>query len=66
MADRNSNFNSALVESLLELERLGMSHVLPIEQVRVISTLKLGEDLLAVPPTGIWKKPDFSAPRLSG
>ena len=43
-----------------------MSHVLPIEQVRVISTLKLGEDLLAVPPTGIWKKPDFSAPRLSG
>ena len=52
MADRNSHFNSALEERLLELERLGMLHVLHTEQVRAISTLKLGEDLLTVPPTG--------------
>ena len=46
--DRNSNFNSALVESLLELEQLRMSHLLRTEQVKAISTLASGEDFLAV------------------
>ena len=55
MADRNSNFNSALEGSLLELERLGMSRVLRTEQVKAISTLTSGEDLLAVLPTGFGK-----------
>ena len=39
LADGNSNFNSALKESLLELDTLGMSHVLHTEQVEAISTL---------------------------
>ena len=49
MADGNSNIYSALdEESLLELERLGMSRVLRNEQVKVISTLVSGQDLLTV------------------
>ena len=39
MADVNSNFNSAVEASLLELERLGMSRVLGKEKVKAISTL---------------------------
>ena len=39
MADVNSNFNSAVEASLLELERLGMSRVLRKEKVKAISTL---------------------------
>ena len=39
MADVNSNFNSAVEASLLELERLGMSRVLRNEKVKAISTL---------------------------
>ena len=39
MADVNSNFNSTVEASLLELERLGMSCVLRNEKVKVISTL---------------------------
>ena len=39
MADVNSNFNSAVETSLLELERLGMSRVLRKEKVKAISTL---------------------------
>ena len=38
MVDINSNFNSAVEASLLELERLGMSCVLPNEKVKAIST----------------------------
>ena len=39
MADVNSNFNSAVEASLLELERLGMSRILRNEKVKAISTL---------------------------
>ena len=39
MADVNSNCNSAVKASLLELEWLGMSCVLCNEKVKVISTL---------------------------
>ena len=39
MADVNSNFNSAVEASLLELEQLGMSRVLRKEKVKAISTL---------------------------
>ena len=39
MADVNSNFNSAVEASLLELERLGMSRVLGKEKVKAICTL---------------------------
>ena len=39
MADVNSNFNSAVEASLLELERLGMSRVLRNEKLKAISTL---------------------------
>ena len=39
MADVNSNFNSAVEASLLELERLGMSRVLRNEKVKAISSL---------------------------
>ena len=39
MADVNSNFNSAVEASLLELEQLGMSRVLRNEKVKAISTL---------------------------
>ena len=39
MADVNSNFNSAVAASLLELEQLGMSGVLRNEKVKAISTL---------------------------
>ena len=38
MVDINSNFNSAVEASLLELERLGMSCVLRNEKVKAIST----------------------------
>ena len=48
MADGNSNIYSSLEESLLELERLEMSRVLRNEQVKVISTLASGQDLLTV------------------
>ena len=47
MADLNSNFNSAVEASVLELERLGMSRVLRNEKVKVISTLASGQNLLA-------------------
>ena len=47
-ADGNSNFNAALEESLLELERLGTSHVVRSGQIRAISSLASGQDLLAV------------------
>ena len=47
MADLNSNFNSAVEASVLELERLGMSRVLRNEKVKAISTLASGQDLLA-------------------
>ena len=39
MADLNSNFNSAVEASVLELDRLGMSRVIRNEKVKVISTL---------------------------
>ena len=39
MADVNSNFNSAVEASLLELERLGMSRVLRNEKLKATSTL---------------------------
>ena len=39
MADVNSNFNSGVEASLLELERLGMSRVLRNEKVKAISSL---------------------------
>ena len=39
MADVNSNFNSAVEASLLELEQLGMSRKLRNEKVKAISTL---------------------------
>ena len=39
MADVNSNFNSGVEASLLELERLGMSRVLREEKIKAISTL---------------------------
>ena len=48
MADAKASFNSAVETSLLELERLGMSRVLRNEKVKAISTLALGQDLLAV------------------
>ena len=38
MVDINSNFNSAVEASLLELERLGMSCVLRNQKVKAIST----------------------------
>ena len=38
MVDINSNFNSAVKASLLELERLGMSCVLRNQKVKAIST----------------------------
>ena len=41
MADVNSNFNSAVEASLLELERLGMSRVLRDKKVKAISTYTL-------------------------
>ena len=47
MADLNSNFNSAVEASVLELDRLGMSRVLRKEKVKAISTLASGQDLLA-------------------
>ena len=47
MADLNSNFNSAVEASVLELDRLGMSRVIRNEKVKVISTLASGQDLLA-------------------
>ena len=48
MADLNSNFNSAVEASVLELERAGMTRVLRNEKVKAISTLASGQDLLAV------------------
>ena len=49
MADLNSNFNSAVEASLLELERQGMSRVLRNQKVKSISTpLASGQDLLAL------------------
>ena len=48
MADLNSNFNSAVEASVLELDRLGMSRVIPNEKVKAISTLASGQDLLAL------------------
>ena len=48
MADLNSNFNSTVEASVLELDRLGMSRVLRNEKVKAISTLASGQDLLAV------------------
>ena len=39
MADLNSNFNSAVEASVLELDRLGMSRVIHNEKVKAISTL---------------------------
>ena len=48
MADVNSNFNSAVEASLLELERQGMSRVLRNQKVKAISTLASGQDLLAL------------------
>ena len=47
MADLNSNFNSAVEASVLELDRLGMSRVIRNEKVKAISTLASGQDLLA-------------------
>ena len=47
MADLNSNFNSAVEASVLELDRLGMSRVIRNEKVKAISTLSSGQDLLA-------------------
>ena len=48
MADVNSNFNSAVEASLLELERQGMSRVLRNQKVKAISTLASGQDLHAL------------------
>ena len=49
MADVNSNFNSAVEASLLELERQGMSRVLRNQKVKAISTpLASGQDQLAL------------------
>ena len=48
MADLNSNFNSAVEASVLELDRLGMSRVIRNEKVKAISTLASGQDLLSV------------------
>lgn len=48
MVDGHSNFNSALEETLLELEQLVMARLLLTEQVKVISILASGQDLLAV------------------
>ena len=48
MAEVNSNFNSAVEASLLELERLGMSRVLRKEKVKAILHWSSGQDLLAV------------------
>ena len=48
MAGAKAIFNSAVEASLLELERLGMSRVLRNENVKAISTLASGQDLLAV------------------
>ena len=48
MADVNSNFNSVVKASLLELERQGMSRVLRNQKVKAISTLASGQDLLAL------------------
>ena len=48
MADVNSNFNSAVEASLLELERQGMSRVLRNQKVKAISSLASGQDLLAL------------------
>ena len=48
MADLNSNFNSAVEASVLELDRLGMSRVIRNEKVKAISTLASGQDLLAL------------------
>ena len=41
-------FNSAVETILLELEQLGMLHVLRNEKVKAISTLASGQDLLVV------------------
>ena len=48
LVGKNLNINSALEESLLELEQLGMSCVLCTEQIKAFSTLASGRDLLAV------------------
>ena len=48
MADVNSNFNSAVEASLLELERQGMSRVLRNQKVKAISRLASGQDLHAL------------------
>ena len=47
MADVNSNFNSAVGASLLELERQEISRVLCNQKVKAISTQASGQDLLA-------------------
>ena len=48
MADVNSNFNSAVGASLLELVRQEISRVLRNQKVKAISTLASGQDLLAM------------------
>ena len=47
MADVNSNFNSAVGASLLELVRQEISRVLRNQKVKAISTQASGQDLLA-------------------
>ena len=55
MVDGHSNFNSALEETLLELEQLVMARLLLTEQVKVISILASGQDLLAVLKKGVGR-----------
>lgn len=55
MVDGHSNFNSALEETLLELEQLVMARLLLTEQDKVISILASGQDLIAVLKKGVGR-----------
>ena len=62
MADVNSNFNSAVGASLLELERQEISRVLRNQKVKAISTQASGQDLFAsLKPPGAKSYTSFTS-----
>ena len=62
MADVNSNFNSAVGASLLELVRQEISRVLRNQKVKAISTQASGQDLLAsLKPPGAKSYTSFTS-----
>ena len=61
-ADVNSNFNSAVGASLLELVRQEISRVLRNQKVKAISTQASGQDLLAsLKPPGAKSYTSFTS-----